>query len=129
LWGEAAAAESAGETLVLPERLWGTAGEEQDKRRVVDPWEDELTNLRGYMGVSLRNGKEFITRVGVHEFLRLRGQLVAAWSGKRIAEIMRNLGWKDCRYWVGDGPQRGFEREPDTLKPLDGMDVSGNNPF
>lgn len=129
LWGEAAAAESERETLVLPERLWGVAGEEQDKRRVVDPWEDELVNLKGYMGVSIRNGKEFITRVGVHEFLRLRGQTVAAWSGRRIAEIMRKLEWKDCRYWIDASMQRGFEREPDMTEPAGVWDVSVKNLF
>jgi predicted P-loop ATPase len=42
LWGEAARLETAGESLVLDEKLWPAAGEEQEKRRVLDPWEDTL---------------------------------------------------------------------------------------
>jgi len=40
LWGEAAKCESAGESIVLDEELWSVAGEEQEKRRAKDPWED-----------------------------------------------------------------------------------------
>jgi predicted P-loop ATPase len=45
LWGEAAAAEAAGESIVLDESLWATAAEEQEKRRTIDPWEDILADI------------------------------------------------------------------------------------
>jgi hypothetical protein len=135
LWGEAAAAEAQDETLVLDQKLWGEAAAEQEKRRVVDPWEDELGNLTGHMAVKMRKGREFITRVGVHEILRQRGQAINAGSGRRIAEIMRRLGWDDCRYKIEGEAVRGFERDPvnkddsDMLEELSGTDMSPKNPF
>jgi len=45
LWGEAAHYEAAGESLTLDESLWPNAGEEQEKRRVKDPWEDIVRDL------------------------------------------------------------------------------------
>lgn len=114
LWGEAAALEASGETLVLARGLWGAAEAAAEKRRVVDPWEDELSNLRGHMSVKRRAGKDFITRVGVHEILRTRGLLGVAntSTGRRIADIMRKLGWEDCKYKIDGEAVRGFERAP-----------------
>ncbi|GAB9214368.1 hypothetical protein BDS110ZK18_42860 [Bradyrhizobium diazoefficiens] len=45
LWGEAAHNQSKGESLVLDPSLWGEAGNEQEHRRVTDPWEDVLRNM------------------------------------------------------------------------------------
>jgi predicted P-loop ATPase len=45
LWGEAAHYQSQGESLVLDEALWGTAGIEQEARRISDPWEDLLCDM------------------------------------------------------------------------------------
>ena len=114
LWGEAAALEAGGETLVLARGLWGLAEAAAEKRRVVDPWEDELGNLRGHMAVTRRGGKDFITRIGVHEVLRNRGLLGVAntSTGRRIADIMRKLGWEDCKYKIDGETVRGFERAP-----------------
>jgi predicted P-loop ATPase len=45
LWGEAAKYEAAGESIVLDKKLWPEVTEEQEKRRVKDPWEDILNNI------------------------------------------------------------------------------------
>ena len=45
LWGEAAKYESEGESIVLDKKLWPVVGEEQEKRRVKDPWEDILHDI------------------------------------------------------------------------------------
>src|SRR6516164_7535485 len=45
LWGEAAHYQSQGESLVLDKALWGEAGQEQEARRVRDPWEDLLRDM------------------------------------------------------------------------------------
>ena len=45
LWGEAAHYQSRGEALTIDERMWSDAGEEQEKRRVKDPWETVLTEM------------------------------------------------------------------------------------
>ena len=45
LWGEAAHYQSQGESLTLAEAMWPDAGAEQEKRRVKDPWENELADM------------------------------------------------------------------------------------
>src|SRR5262249_35621772 len=42
LWGEAAALEAQGASLVLDRSLWSVAAVEQEKRRLRDPFEDRL---------------------------------------------------------------------------------------
>jgi predicted P-loop ATPase len=45
LWGEAAACEAKGESLTFAQDLWPAAVEEQEKRRVKDPWEEILADI------------------------------------------------------------------------------------
>ena len=45
LWGEAAKLEAEGESIVLDRALWADAGEEQEKRRVKDPWESIVAGM------------------------------------------------------------------------------------
>jgi hypothetical protein len=49
LWGEAAFYEAQGESITLPERLWPSAAEQQEERRVKDPWEDILDNIPSHV--------------------------------------------------------------------------------
>jgi predicted P-loop ATPase len=55
LWGEAAKLESEGESITLDESLWPAAGEEQEKRRVKDPWEEIVENMPLYVDPQDRN--------------------------------------------------------------------------
>lgn len=119
LWGEAAAAETEGETLVLPERLWAAAGAEQEKRRVVDTWEDELANLaeievggpQGSARIEVRNGEQFISNLSVAEYLSgYRRITLGSGAGRRIAEIMKRLGWERCFARVNGMMVRGYKR-------------------
>ena len=98
LWGEAARAESAGETLVLDAKLWDAAAVEQEERRVVDPWEDELANVPDGL---IKEVKEYgitwqtITNVAIHDHLGgHRGAQLNGAAGRKISEIMRRLGWE-----------------------------------
>ena len=124
LWGEAAAAESAGETLVLDRGLWDAAGEEQEKRRAVDPWEDELGNLVGMTGVAPVgceriedwNGGQFISNLSVHEYLAgYRRQTFHSGSGRKIAEIMKRLGWERCSRKLDGATVRGYKRDAPSV--------------
>lgn len=42
LWAEAAVREGNGASIRLPQELWAAAGEQQEARRQVDPWEEML---------------------------------------------------------------------------------------
>jgi hypothetical protein len=47
LWAEAAARESAGESIRLDKKLWDAAGVEQERRAVPDPWYELLDAALG----------------------------------------------------------------------------------
>lgn len=135
LWGEAAAAESGGETLVLAERLWGLAGDAQEARRAVDPWEDELGNLVPMTGVAPVgceriedwNGEQFVSNLSVHEYLAgYRRQVFHSGSGRKIAEIMKRLGWERCSRKMNGAMVRGYKRNPPSVSVAKSVT---SNPF
>lgn len=124
LWGEAAAAEAAGESLVLAERLWGAAGDAQEARRAIDPWEDELGNLVPIVGpapvgcerIEDWNGEQFISNLSVHEYLAgYRRQTFHSGSGRKISEIMRKLGWDRCSRKMNGMAIRGYKRNAPSV--------------
>jgi len=118
LWGEAAAAEAAGETLVLDKKLWAAAEVEQEERRVVDPWEDELANLPDTL---IKEVNEFgvmyqtITNVAINDYLGgHRGAALTSAAGRKITEIMAKLKW--VKYPIRDAlgkKVRGYRRGTD----------------
>ena len=87
LWGEAASAESAGETLVLDSSLWVDAAAAQEERRVIDPWEDELANLPDVLFKDAGGGYVTITNVAIHDHL----------GGTPWSQAEQRGGTQDCR--------------------------------
>lgn len=129
LWGEAAAYESAGETLVLAEHLWPIMGEAQEKRRVIDTWEIELENLPPNL-MEDRNGWLHITGLAVQEYLSgYRRQTFNSGSGRKIAEIMRRLGWESTVFKVDGKATRGYKRELSTISNSSVNPSVTENPF
>jgi hypothetical protein len=129
LWGEAAAAESSGETLVLAKRLWPVMGEAQEQRRVIDTWEIELENLPPNL-IEMRDGWEHITGLAVQEYLSgYRRQTFNSGSGRKIAEIMKRLGWERAMFRVDGRPLRGYKRQGPTICNASGTPSVTKNPF
>lgn len=129
LWGEAAAAESAGETLVLAEALWPAMGAAQEERRVIDTWEIELENLPPNL-VEERNRWEYITGLAVQEYLSgYRRQAFNSGSGRKIAEIMRCLGWERTQFRVDGVMTRGYKRQGSTICNQPGTPPGTENLF
>jgi putative DNA primase/helicase len=136
LWAEAAVAEASGELLTLPQELWGAAGEVQQARLTHDPWEDEierkLARLRedkvkdGSYWVDIDNsgGREW--RVASSYLL---GEFVLGLAvdrqtnavTKRLAEVMRTLGWSNppTAIRVGSLVCRGYTKPIDEPKTKD----------
>jgi predicted P-loop ATPase len=129
LWGEAAVAEAAGETIALDESLWATAAEEQEKRRTVHPWEDLLADIPNEVEVKPARGEEgaeyaqIIYRAGEEErvatahvlsyVLKVNPGYQHAGHGQRLALIMERLGWqrpKGGTLRVGGKSVRGYSR-------------------
>jgi predicted P-loop ATPase len=98
IWAEALAAERAGGPLVLSEKLWGAARELQETRREQDPWEDVLVGLDKSKHCQADKGELRIRACDVIDMeLKIPVHQQAGGLSKRVATVMRNLGW--------DGPK------------------------
>lgn len=115
LWAEAAQLEALGESITLPEALWEIAAAEQSERLEEDPWLEKLASVRGQAAGD-------IVRVATGDLLAealnipLERQHNA--HTKRLAAIMRELGWEPCKFKIGGKTLRGFQRS----KPYDHVD-------
>jgi hypothetical protein len=122
LWGEAAAAEAEGESLVLDEDLWDAAAVEQEARRVRHPWEDKLAELRSALtdvpgvgtignGIVQRTSTEerIVSSVIYEHVLRLP---VADWKrhAKDVGEAMRAIGWRPEQFRHEGRNVKGYVR-------------------
>jgi predicted P-loop ATPase len=138
LWGEAAKYEAAGESIVLDKKLWPKVGEEQEKRRVKDPWEDILNNIsthvmekymsREFAFAYLKKGDEVLTDATQIRYLskdRSREEVASGDLLKfvlgvqvqhqtnahnmRLATVMKRLGWEGDRVYLGKVERKGVE--------------------
>jgi hypothetical protein len=113
LWAEAAKAEAEGASLVLPEELWGAARAAQEGRRVTDPWEDTLMDVRGFVVTNDQEEKE--ERISSHELLWIKlgitNKDVTSLHTQRLKQTMNQLGWIGPKHIrVGGKTQRGYYR-------------------
>lgn len=121
LWAEAAACEARGVPLMLPEALWGDASVEQEKRRDTDPWDDILSSIEpGTKGHNAKlksrpdgmgNELRIMTREIFENVLRVPVEKLNDVTPKRVAFIMRRLGWDGPKI-IRDGEivGRGFTK-------------------
>jgi predicted P-loop ATPase len=127
LWAEAAVAEAGGEALVIPEALWGDVAVQQEARMEVDPWEDLLV---GSLATKMRNGKTINGKFTVaadalgdpeyrvstdyllSDVLMLPKERQSNNHTKRLAAVMRALGWNRCEKTIriGETATRGYRR-------------------
>lgn len=114
LWAEASALESSGETISLPKELWEAAAAQQAERLEEDPWTEALSKLRGkaYGDVVRIETSALMMKVGVPPERQNQHHT------KRIAPIMRHLGWESTKFRVAGSIVRGYER----AKPDDHQD-------
>jgi len=107
LWAEAANREAQGESIALPQELWAIAAIEQVERLEEDPW---LEKLAGEPGIAYGE----VVRVFTHELLceTLKIPLERQTQGhtKRLATLMRKLGWEAKKFNISGQTVRGYER-------------------
>lgn len=125
LWAEAAMAEAEGEPLVIPENLWPDATVQQLARMEIDPWEDILANKladkeannAAVQGCIIRapdkNGNlewRVSTSYLLSDLLLIPVERQYHNQAKRIAAVMRNLGWtrSETSMRIGGVVCRGF---------------------
>jgi putative DNA primase/helicase len=131
LWAEAAFFEAKGEPLTIPLELWGAASIEQQARVSHDAWDDVLARyLAGLRDDKVKDGAYWvgINDNGDREWrvassyllgpfvlgIEVERQTVAV--TKRLAEVMRTLGWNKPSQTirVGNIPCRGFTKAIDA---------------
>lgn len=107
LFAEAALLEAEGRSITLPEHLWPEAGAAQAERMLDDPWEDPLMGARG----TVEGGVERISTSEVMAHLQIMPGQQHPGSAKRIAPLMRKLGWTGPKQMRVRGTNaRGYER-------------------
>lgn len=111
LWAEANVREQRGENIQLRKELWPFATSEQEKRQIVDPWEDLirefLMQCRDY-----RNGGLYVDPNSLMDAIGLEGHRRTKQDSARIAEIMRRLDFQSTiiREKGNPHPMRGYVR-------------------
>jgi predicted P-loop ATPase len=133
LWAEAAAMEARGEPLTLPSELWDAASEVQQDRLASDPWQDVIEAHLGGLSDKTKDGEDTVKNglysIGIDDngdrewrvasayllgsmVLAIPAQHQTAANTRRLADVMRGLGWakppKIIR--VGSKPCRAFTK-------------------
>ena len=109
LFAEAVSHERNGAPIVLPERLWKPAADEQELRREADPWEDAL---RGVAGSPAEGQRRVFTQELIEVHLDIPKERQTDQQLKRICNCMRILGWQGPKAMrIGAKLGRGFWKE------------------
>jgi predicted P-loop ATPase len=88
IWAEAVKLEAGEASIMLPPGLWADATKEQEARLVDDPWIDLLAHF-----LQAREVTRIHTRTLMTDALNLGVDRQTQHSGKRVRELMTNLGW------------------------------------
>ena len=117
LWAEAAYWEAKGESLVLPQELWPLAQKEQDARLEDDPWMDALVKITSANCDRVESFLRISSKVLLSDFLSTPTERQQQNHLKRLAGLMRKLGWEGPRpLRMADGSiERGYQRPEETL--------------
>lgn len=103
LWAEAAEREATGESIRLDPALWAAAGEEQDARRVEDPFALALS-----LALGDQTGK--ISAHAVWDVLRIPVGQRTQEHNARVGDAMRELGFERTKLRFGGQPEWAYVR-------------------
>jgi hypothetical protein len=110
IWGEAAALESTGESIRLPEQLWAAAGREQVARAVGNAFAEVLAPLLDGWEGTLRSDD-------VWRLVRIPVERRDAQAGK-LGNAMRTLGWARVQRRLPGGGRAWFYTKGDESRKL-----------
>lgn len=117
VWAEAVKAEADGESITLPRELWEIAADVQNERVEVDPWRTKLAELKFPEPISqtyptgvVVHGEELrVTTSAALSFLGVDVERQHTGYGRRLAALMRELGWTGpTTMRIGGVPDRGY---------------------
>lgn len=92
---------------MLPQELWTVAAAEQENRLEDDPWQERLVTIRGKaVGEEVR---AYTTEL-LGEVLGISVERQHSGHSKRLAALMRELGWEPGKFKVDGRTMRGFYR-------------------
>ncbi|MET3663139.1 VapE domain-containing protein [Aquamicrobium ahrensii] len=107
LWAETEKLEAEGQNIVLPQELWAVAAAEQEERLEDDPWQERLAIVRGKAAGDEVRAYTADLLGGV---LGIPTERQHNGHGKRLAALMRDLGWEPGKFKVAGKTMRGFHR-------------------
>lgn len=123
LLAEASVRETRGESILLPQDLWEAAAVEQAERLEEDPWLEILARVTG-----TETGE--VVRVETNHLLGdtlgLDPERQNQSHTKRLATLMRKLGWTQTKFRAGNGTVRGYERPKTQSHSDDDVRPSGH---
>jgi predicted P-loop ATPase len=110
LWAEAVHREALGESNRLHESLWKYAGEEQERRREVDPWESLIrTALLSNFEIHYEDGYTRVVTSFLWDSLGIEPSRRERKYQTRLSEIMQRLGFERTRVRpAGEQVQVGY---------------------
>ncbi len=116
LWAEACVREAKGESIRLPEALWPHAGQEQDKRQEIDPWETILR--RTLLKITpASDDRRRVATSALWDALNVPSERRDRYGAIRISEIMSRLGFKRTRVRPdGEEVQVGYVQDTEDIE-------------
>ena len=110
LWAEAAAAERAGESIVLDRKLWDSARAEQDERMEREPWAELIHN---YLVAEKRDDVTVKEVLVDNRFIQLDPAALNQAAMNRAVRALRSLGYTKYRKRVERGYQWRYRKHVD----------------
>ena len=110
LWAEAAAREAEGASIRLDRELWAWAANEQDSRKIEDPFVSTLSYALGEKEGKLRT-EDAWSIIGLSAGHRTQEH------NARLGEAMKELGWRRKRLHFGKGKPEYAYVKGDLVNP------------
>jgi predicted P-loop ATPase len=103
LWAEAAAREAAGVSIRLDPQLWASAAEQQEERRIDDPWVSIFAEKLGDFQGRLKPSDAWAV-INIPEGQRTQEH------NQRLGEVLRAIGFNRKKIRFGGDPEWGYYR-------------------
>ena len=111
LWAEAVhdwKRKPADKEIHLPRNLWAFASQMQEERRVRDPWEDRIEEM---VNEKWTDETELSTDTLFFECLQMKMAGSDSRHTRRLAQVMRKLGWEATKLKENGRQVRGYRKK------------------